>query len=226
MDVIDKISKIYRLPVDKNKGFAQHDIAIAERRLKITLPKQLKHYYQNLGKHQAINESHNRLLDLNKIRLTDDGYLVFYEENQQVVVWGIQLADLTLDNPKVYGDYGSTEHSDWHIESEALDEFLLLMAIYNGTMGGLTYHGNTFESIDSKVVACIKNDWDKIDKISHERLVIYTDNFDSIISLSYDTEGQVEGIFIGSNDQNKFDAILNKLQVNWDYLSYDDRGDQ
>jgi len=146
MTNINNITQLYDLPKNKDFGYSEEEIKRAADHLNITFPLALKQYYLALGKVQSINTSHNILLNpLQEVGFSDDRYLVFYEENQNVAFWGIKEEDLKEDNPAVWGNYGTNENPDWRIEANTTEDFLLLMSIYNGTLGGLKYNANTLD---------------------------------------------------------------------------------
>ena len=218
---LDKIKRLYNLHEDN--GYLKNELTELETRLKINLPLILKDYYLSLGKNKTINYSHNRLLNPNKeVRISDDGYLIFYEENQAVVSWGIKNVDLKKKNPPVWGNYGTEESPDWHMETKTTEDFLLLMAVYNGTLGGLKYNANSFGAIPIETVDTIKNNWKQIIDISQERQKVYTNNFEEVISLSFNEKGNCSAIFIGTISENRFDALLDSLAVDWSYISDED----
>lgn len=222
MTNIEKIRRLYDLPVNKNFGFTETEINGLEKDLNIRFPLELKKYYLTLGKVEALNYSYNRLLKPKKeIGFSSDGYLVFYEENQAVAYWGIKEEDLKLDNPTVWGNYGTNDEPDWHIETNSTDSFFLLMAVYNGTFGGLKYNANYFGQVQPDTLKFIEKKWTKITEISWDKQRVYTDNFNEVLSLSFDEQINCDGIFIGTNIQERFDKILDSLEIEWSYTSYE-----
>lgn len=221
MSYWEKIIKLFGVSETTQNGYEENELQELEQRLNILLPKVLRSYYLSLGKNEKINLSHNRLLGPNsEVFITDDGYLVIYEENQGVVYWGIKQTDLSLDNPPVYGNYNpSGETQDWHLETDTTEDFILLMAIYNGTLGGLKYNANSFDTIPVETVNFIKEKYSVIKEISFERQKIYTDDFNLVISISIDENQNGSGIFIGTENKNIFDSLLDTLSVNWSYIS-------
>lgn len=212
---------------DENFGFSEQEIAEVENRLSIKLPEELRNYYLTLGKNESINYSHNRLLKPdNEIGISKDRYLVFYEENQVAAYWGIKEEDLKLNNPTVWGNYGTEENPDWQIEANSTDNFFLLMAIYNGTLGGLKYNANSFEQVKIETVGFIEKNWTEVPEIIWKNQKVYTNAFDEVISVSFDEEKNANGIFIGTSNQKRFDELLNTLEVDWSYSSYEDEGDE
>ncbi len=220
----EKIRTLYALPDDRNEGFEETAIAALEKRLACRLPATLRNYYLSLGKDENLNYVHNRLLKPEKeTGFSRDRYLVFYEENQVVAYWGIREQDLHLDDPPVYGNYAvNNEAPDWQMEASTTSNFLLLMAIYNGTFGGLTYHAHSFEPIEKETLNYIKTKWEEVSEVSFERQKIYTDNFSEVISISFDDEEKATGIFIGTSDQKRFDLLLDLPGISWSYTAYED----
>lgn len=220
--MIQNIKRLYNLPENENFGFSEKEISELEKRLAITLPAKLREYYLLLGKEENLNYSYNTLFKPEEVHFSEDGFLLIYEENQGVVIWGIKKEDLKLENPPVYGNYDTIEKSDWEIETQTTESFLLMIAIYNGTFGGLTYNGNFIGPINSEDVSFVENKFSLIPEISRDNQKIYTDEFYSVISLSFDKDQNCTAAFIGTNDQERFDNFLENVDIDWDYLSYDD----
>ena len=219
MDIFQTIKTLYNLT--KNYGYSENDIIQEENKQKIKIPKILREYYLKLGKNKKINETHNRLLKLNKeTGFSDDGYYVFYEENQAVVYWGINKNDLEKDNPKVYGNYDATNLTEeWFVDSETLEGFLLTMAYWNGVLGGLKYTANysNDNGIENDIVKNIENNWNEIKGITNEQLRFFTNSDIEIIVVTTDLENKANGIYVGINDKKKFVETLDKIKIEWDY---------
>ena len=227
MTYYQKIRHLYNVPENENWGFEESDIVALEKRLKIILPAKLREYYLTLGRHEAINYSHNRLLQPGgKIGFSPDEYLVFCEENQGVVNWGIKKDDLSNPNPPVYADYADADgNSNWYLELPGTEACLLMLAVYNGVLGGLKYNGNNLDSVNAEVVEYIKENWQELEDISTATQRIYTRDYAEMISLSFDNEQNCSAIFIGTNDKARFDNMLDNLDVDWFYLSTEDMDD-
>lgn len=226
MKNLQKIKQLYHLPNTEFFGFSENEMVALEARLSIVLPQNLRTYYRTLGIHENINYSHNRLLKPNEIKFSDDRYLIFYEENQGVVSWGIKEDDLGFDNPPVYGNYFSDEVTDWHLETTSIDDFFLLMAVYNGTLGGLKYHAIFLDKVEPDTVSFIETHWKIVSKISSERQNVYTNDFIEVICLAFDAQNSCNGAFLGTNNQERFDGILDNLDIDWSYISYEDCNDE
>lgn len=222
MTYFQKIRHLYGVPENENFGFEESEIVALETQLDIVLPARLREYYLTLGKHEALNAAHNRLLGPDDIWYSPDEYLIFYEENQAVVYWGIKNEELSNPNPPVYGNYSSDEwNPDWHQEFP-MDACLLMFAVYNGVLGGLHYNANCLEGIKPEVASYIKDHWQVLEDISNDSQRIYTRDYAEVISLSFDDEQNCTGIFIGTNQQERFDNMLAHLDVEWFYISTED----
>src|SRR5262245_21010352 len=69
-------------------GVPAEAVEAAQARLGLTLPRALVSLYRRTGSVTALHASHNLLVPLNRIAFGGD-HLIFYEENQAVVVWAI-----------------------------------------------------------------------------------------------------------------------------------------
>ncbi len=217
------IRKLYGVDeMVRTDGHTEDAIRTLEERVGNPLPLVLRKYYLDLGLHPSINYVHNRLLGLDKIQYTDDDYFVFYEENQGVVEWGVKKADMALENPPVWGNYGAGHGADWYMESRSMDDFLLLMAIYNGVMGGLSFTANSFRTVDGDTIRFIQDNWKGITDISTDVQKVYTNDYLEVLSLSFDGDGKGTGIFIGTNNSDRFEHLLEILDVEWSYISSED----
>ncbi|BAP31242.1 uncharacterized protein CHSO_2205 [Chryseobacterium sp. StRB126] len=225
MNYLEKIKRLYQLSKAEHSGFSETEIISVEQSLNIKLPAVLHEYYLAIGKNKTVNDSHNRLLSPNNFYFTEDRYLVFYEENQGVVQWGIKETDLHLDNPSVWGNYDTVHESDWQQETQTLENFFLSMSIYYGTLGGLLYHANSFSPVASETVKFIQRNRSEVSEISWERQKIYTDHYFEVISLSFDEAGECTAVFVGTSLEERFEKILDLPGIDWSYTSYEDMGE-
>lgn len=94
----------------------------AERRLGVALPLSLREYYLAVGRVRRLNHIHNKLRPAMRLRI-EDGHLVFMDENQFVVSWGIRVRDLRLKNPVVW-QRNNTPPIQWYSEEKTVPELL------------------------------------------------------------------------------------------------------
>jgi hypothetical protein len=223
MDYIQRIKLLYNLPQNNTYGISENEIILMENNLKIKLPKILREYYLTLGNNKNINNSFNRLFEPKEISFTEDGnYLVFYEENQGVVYWAINKNDMENENPRVYGNYDPDDLTqDWFIDSETTDNFLLSMAYWNGVLEGLNFSANysNDSGIESNIIKNIEDNFSEIKGITNQQLRFFTDRNIEIIVLTFDTKYNYNGIYIGTNDEEAYKNIVEKINIEWDYRS-------
>lgn len=222
----EKIKKLFDLEEDYRKGFADLEISEGERNLNVKFPQKLKEFYKIFGRNKQINEIHNRLLSPQKVYFEDE-YLVFYEENQQGCFWAIKKEDLKKENPPVYEGYKNwdTNEISWYQSHQNMEDFCLFIAFYNGTMGGLTYNANIMDEneINVKAVEFVQNNRAEITELKMQGQRFFTDNFQEVISLCYDQSGKCTAVFVGTENEERFQDILELFGYDeWSYTSYDD----
>jgi hypothetical protein len=117
-------------------GCASGDIEDAERRFGIKIPVSLNEYYLLSGREKRINQFHNRLLPPEKW-FVDSSHLVFMEENQWVVYWGISAAQEPKTDAGVFQGVNLRDKGiEWHAEHDSCFTFLNVMAIWHASLGG------------------------------------------------------------------------------------------
>ena len=87
-------------PLTKPTGLPSTTIAAAGKRLGVTIPAALRAFYLVAGRERRFNVCHNRLL-APQSWTTDRHRLIFMEENQQVVFWGVSLRNRDVQDPPV-----------------------------------------------------------------------------------------------------------------------------
>jgi|SRR5208282_215947 len=103
---------------------ATASLTAAEKRLKLQLPTALKIYYEMAGRLQ-INTEHNVLYQPKSLTRLNDK-LVFMEENQAVVFWGVDVAALNQLDPEVFQANNETPIR-WYSEGLAFFDFIIKM---------------------------------------------------------------------------------------------------
>jgi hypothetical protein len=100
----------------------------------LSLPQALRDYYLVAGNEVTLNHSFNRLLSPEAV-FVESGRIVFMEENQAVVYWGIQ-PDGT-DTPMVeQGVNVQNKEIEWHSEDTDCAGFLEAMLYWQASFGG------------------------------------------------------------------------------------------
>jgi hypothetical protein len=100
----------------------------------LVLPNALRDYYLVAGSEETLNHSFNRLL-APKNGFVDSGRIVFMEENQTVVYWGIRPDG--SENPTVeQGINIEGKPIEWHSEDTDCAEFLETNLYWQASFGG------------------------------------------------------------------------------------------
>jgi hypothetical protein len=105
-------------------GLSKKIIADAESRLEIKFPPAMKGFYLSLGNAADFCSIHN-FISHPKDVVFDEGYLMFMDENQSVVSWGIKKRDLDKSDPKVWQRNNGAER--WYSERKTFSELLISM---------------------------------------------------------------------------------------------------
>jgi hypothetical protein len=109
-------------PLISRVGLPLAQLIACERRLKLRLPAALKSYYQLAGK-LPINTEHNRLYPPRSLGIKN-GKVVFMEENQAVVFWGIDVRELKGSDPTVYQANNEREIA-WYPEELGFSDWII-----------------------------------------------------------------------------------------------------
>lgn len=112
-------------PIESQDGVSLDELDAAETRMSMSLPAALREWYALSGWRQDIWSSQDNLLLPNEFRVNSE-HIVFLTENQEVVEWGISIADHQMEDPPVY--VTSVDDSNvWFKENESISEFALQM---------------------------------------------------------------------------------------------------
>lgn len=216
-----KIRQLYALDETKHFGFSEAEMFHLEKRLNFAFPKVLREYYLTLGKNKKLNNSFNQLLKpKSEINFSTDRHLIFYEENQGVVCWGIKEQDLQLDDPSVYGNYDPANATqEWFADSPTTEFFLLSMAFWNAVLGGLKFNANSSSATDlaETTIEKVEANWTELKGITNQQLRFFTSDFSEIIAFTTDMNSKINGLYIGSNTKKKYKNIIDTLKIEWDY---------
>jgi hypothetical protein len=105
-------------------GFDPRELAQCEKRLKLKLPRAFREYYELAGK-VPINTEHNLLYDPKRLKIWK-GKLLFMEENQRVVFWGLDVQEANQADPLVF-QANNSEPTEWYSQEKPFSEFILSM---------------------------------------------------------------------------------------------------
>jgi hypothetical protein len=140
-------------------------IRTSEKQLGVRVPEALRCYYAAAG-NMPLNNAYNELLAPESWRL-DRHVLVFLDENQGVVKWGVPARKLRQVDPTVLYTVaeGSGEHSDWAEEDLECSDFLVLMLCWQAVHGGLPHTGwaQVQHAVGQAVAHCLGPVWQSRD---------------------------------------------------------------
>jgi hypothetical protein len=105
-------------------GLAAGFLSAAERKLKVKIPTALREYYCVAGR-LPLNKEHNRLYSPGKLRILEKK-LVFMEENQCVVFWGMDTEALDQDDPEVF-QTSNEAPVVWYCEELPFSDWIIKM---------------------------------------------------------------------------------------------------
>ena len=105
-------------------GIPEREVRKAEAQLGVQLPTSLRSFYLAVGAVPQLCSIHN-VVHAPKELIIEDGYLLFMEENQSVVSWGIKVNSLTKDNPRVWQRNNSS--GVWYPEGKSVTALLRSM---------------------------------------------------------------------------------------------------
>jgi hypothetical protein len=130
---------VFGYPLSKRDSLSPDILRTAQKRLGIPIPPALRDYFLVAGGERRFSPCHNRLLAPAKWSI-DKQRLVFMEENQRVVYWGVSIRNPDAVDPSVSQGINE-EPISWHPESKKLSVFLAVMLHYQAVSGGFSYCG-------------------------------------------------------------------------------------
>lgn len=197
-------------------GLSDKMIATAEKRLGFRLPTALREYYLVAGRERPLNHAHNRLLAIEDVDV-HRGKLVFMEENQWAVVWGVTANRKKAGDPAVYqGPIVNDEPSGWFIESKSVSSFLVFMLHMQAAFGGgmpFTASGPAEQSL----VATLDKGWRFGGEINGMRA--YSRSNQAICFAKWQdffAKEETWRVFAGACDKDSLLALASELKLRWD----------
>ncbi len=130
-------------PFGADAGVPPNAVERCEARLGVAIPKALAELHLRTANVEALHAAHNLLVPLDCVDFGGD-HLVFYEENQEVVVWAIARERLSEDDPPVdQGQPASGRGDEWSYfpEFRSVSEFACAQGAWQAVQGGLPYVG-------------------------------------------------------------------------------------
>jgi hypothetical protein len=126
-------------PLTGRTALPSEVLTTVEKRLGVRVPAALRDYYLIAGRERRFSACHNRLLPPAKWTI-DKHRLIFMEENQGVVWWGVSTRNPGSDDPPVSQGIND-EPITWHPEHRKCSVFLAVMLHYQAVSGGFRFYG-------------------------------------------------------------------------------------
>lgn len=195
-------------PLKPRDGISHSALRAAEKRLGESLPKALADYYLVAGREQRFNCVYERLLPPEEWFV--DGYhLVFMEENQAVVYWGVQTCREPTSNAPVFQGVNG-DPITWHVEHERCATFLLVMLHWQGAFGGAMPWCGTAPT-SRQLVTRLDRDWRFVGEVNGMRA--YSRPGQAACILLWENSWRV---FCGATEAETAKTLAKELRVSWD----------
>ncbi len=188
-------------------GYSSRAVEAAETRLGVSLPGPLRDYYLSVGRH-AMNRVHNRLWPPDELDVTRDR-LVFMEENQCAVFWGIPTRSRAVD-PMVC-QTSELEDGDWYAEVRC-SAFLSAMLCWQAVCGGLPHVGLA-ESVSWAATRRALRGWRSVSRFSD--LSAFVQPGRVVCALR---DGETAQVYVGARSRGEFKSLESALGIAFDEL--------
>ncbi|MCC7420586.1 MAG: hypothetical protein IT428_09905 [Planctomycetaceae bacterium] len=128
-----RLFECFGYPLSRRAAIGESTIETIEKSLNIVVPPALRDFYAVAGGERRFSRSHNRVL-APRDWFVSKGRLVFMEENQAVVLWGVSLR--TSDDDAPVSQAVNDDELTWSRVSRRCSTFLSvvlhLQAVYGG----------------------------------------------------------------------------------------------
>lgn len=215
MTDFNEIRKLFDI-WDNSFGIPEHEILECENRLGAKLPRVLRDFYLQFGNNEQINQTQDYLILPAELEVYEDGFVVFYYENQVVWEAGIKFSDFNQDNPNIYLSY---DRENWEFEIGNLFNFLTAET-YLQALFALPFNANKSDIGEEREIF-VRQNWQTLELKSNLWETDFFQNSPDEILALMKSENQVD-IFIAAKNEEKFNQINEELGIDWDYNSLED----
>jgi hypothetical protein len=198
-------------------GVPELEIAEAESRLGLSVPLALREYYLVAGRESNYNQVFNRLLAPSEWSI-DAEHLVFMEENQAVVLWGVAATLTAPEDAPVFQGVGRKRV--WHPEHPQCSTFLKVMVHWHGAFGGAMQHTATTHVDGAAALKVLDREWTFVGEVNHMRA--YSLQGCAVCFLKWEDRMQKERglppwvVFAGADSERQLQQIRDSLKVEWE----------
>jgi hypothetical protein len=209
-------------PLDADDGVPEEEIVRAEERLGFRLPRLLREFYLLTGRRTDINGAQDMLVEPECLEVAEGDVLVFHDENQSVVLWGIRLSDIGRDNPPVVmADNDKT--LVWEPAHEHLSEFLFTMLLWQAVSvsGGMFCCG--LGTADRKRIASPPAGWKVIRLGGNWQARALLRDGQLLFYVGDDQQQPEIEVSGGARSLEALEEMAEAFSVEWAYCDYEDR---
>lgn len=194
------------LQIENDNGFSKKEMEEAEKRIGIHIPKILNEFYLQIGKHKNISIQ-NYIQKPENLKFDENGYLVFYIENQGVFLWAIKKNEIEKNNCKVYRTEGQ---NIWEEEDNSIEDFLFKAAVLHSII--IKPH-RSWKRMITKDEELNARKMFQSPNVIFEHSQFKSEFFleDSLILMIGSSSGNNRQITITSDDEKKLNYFLNKI---------------
>jgi len=184
--------------ITEDNGFSVEELSVFKNTCE-TIPKVLFDYYAQLGKIKELNQTQDRLIEPEKLKLSkNQDFIIFYVENQWACVWGIYKNDLNIDNPPVYMSY---DENEWSKETNYLTDFFKAMANLQAVFA-LPFSSQEFAYINNEELNIIRAKFKKREFSFSKWIGIdFYGNFEDDVIAVLKNDNYYDLIYASNNDQ-------------------------
>jgi len=196
-----KIKKLFE--INETCGYSEEDLSYWVNTYG-SVPKALMDYYVQFGKHKTLNNAQDFLIKPAMFEeYADSNYLIFYSENQGVVVWGVKKEDAGKEDPPVYENYYEDE---WHLTEGTVSAFLISMAHLQAVMG-MEFSSEEYIEISQKQAERIAKRFasKEADSGLYTGVKFYGDHDDTVIVVMNNNDNFI--LMYSSSDEEHFDEV-------------------
>lgn len=183
-----------------------------------SLPAALEDYYRQCAGCDVLasNPAGDYLMSAEKVGMyKEQGYYVFFSENQSVSFWGIKFEDMDKPDPPVYESY---DHGEWFLTGDSLSKFLISEGYLCAVTSGLEYATEDYLEADEEQTEIIRSKFEHIERADsgiYQGAEFYRINEDSYMALLPDSSGSL--VIFASKSEEGFDeaekAVLPLIDI-------------
>jgi hypothetical protein len=190
----------------------ESEIKSAEARLNTRIPDALRVFYRAAGRATDFTQAHDQFL-LPDAWSIEGEYLVFAEENQAVVLYGIRISKSPVTDPPVFMSTNATPFR-WYKVCESVSEFISVYMLWHGTDGGAMRCGG--EALATRGTAVrLRRNWSYVGEVN--RMRAYSQSGRAVCYVKWSDGWR---IFTGAQTDEDLVALANELGVKPDMVRH------